>query len=353
VEHAREQGAAKAANLQAYKDQLAEMEKVVGAMLRQLPNRTEVPNLLVDISQTGLRRARGEAVPAAGREPQDFYADVADQHPADRHYTRWVPSRAASRAARIVTLHDLEIVPAGRDARSGGGLRGSLTLNVTAKTYRYLDEEEQEPGRRREKGEKEGHQEGQEARWQGLRQSCHIPAHMNSTGRFATRPSRRSSPSAAAPTTTPTCAPASPRSRSRPGGRIEPLLPEVKALRDVRLRVADSARPSRRAPPGRGPGAERVAPRPEPSREFLEQFSLDTLRMVARSTSAAASTARADQGRAGAPVLPQLHRTERCRITAIEEARSRSSRSSRTAWRVHRTACRARPERLICKETRA
>ena len=61
--------ARKAANLEAYQDQLAEMEKSFGAMLRQLPNKTEVPNLLVDISQTGLaRRPRGEAVPAAGRE---------------------------------------------------------------------------------------------------------------------------------------------------------------------------------------------------------------------------------------------------------------------------------------------
>ena len=61
--------ARKAANLQAYKDQLAEMEKSFGTMLRQLPNKTEVPNLLVDISQTGLAAGlRGEAVPAAGRD---------------------------------------------------------------------------------------------------------------------------------------------------------------------------------------------------------------------------------------------------------------------------------------------
>jgi len=61
---------------------------------------------------------------------------------------------------RIVTLHDLEIVPAGRDARSGGGLPGGLTLNVTAKTYRYLDEEEQEAGAADEKGDKKGTKKG-------------------------------------------------------------------------------------------------------------------------------------------------------------------------------------------------
>ena len=55
-----ESKARKAANLQAYKDQLAEMEKSFGAMLRQLPNKTEVPNLLVDISQTAL--VKGDAL---------------------------------------------------------------------------------------------------------------------------------------------------------------------------------------------------------------------------------------------------------------------------------------------------
>jgi len=80
--------ARKAANLQAYKDQLAEMEKSFGAMLRQLPNRTEVPNLLVDISQTAWPRARGEALSAAGRDPQGLLRRAADQHPAHRRLPR-------------------------------------------------------------------------------------------------------------------------------------------------------------------------------------------------------------------------------------------------------------------------
>jgi type IV pilus assembly protein PilO len=57
---------------------------------------------------------------------------------------------------RIVTLHDIEIVPAGRDGRVDGGTPGDLTLNVTAKTYRYLDEEEQESGGETEKGAEKG-----------------------------------------------------------------------------------------------------------------------------------------------------------------------------------------------------
>ena len=69
--------ARKAANLQAYKDQLAEMEKSFGAMLRQLPNKTEVPNLLVDISQTGLAAGLEERLfQPQGENRKDFYAEL-------------------------------------------------------------------------------------------------------------------------------------------------------------------------------------------------------------------------------------------------------------------------------------
>ncbi len=69
--------ARKAANLQAYKDQLAEMEKSFGAMLRQLPDKTEVPNLLVDISQTGLAAGLEEKLfQPQGEQRKDFYAEL-------------------------------------------------------------------------------------------------------------------------------------------------------------------------------------------------------------------------------------------------------------------------------------
>ena len=133
--------ARKAANLQAYKDQLAEMEKSFGAMLRQLPNKTEVPNLLVDISQTGLAAGLEEKL----FEPQaevrkDFYAELPISIRLTGGYHE-MGNFAAGIAAlpRIVTLHDIEIQPAPRDV----GAAGDLVLNVTAKTYRYLDEEEQ------------------------------------------------------------------------------------------------------------------------------------------------------------------------------------------------------------------
>ena len=136
--------ARKAANLQAYKDQLAEMEKSFGAMLRQLPNKTEVPNLLVDISQTGLAAGLEEKLfQPQGENRKDFYAELPIAIRLTGAYHE-MGSFASGIAAlpRIVTLHDIEIVPAARDAR-GGAAPGDLTLNVTAKTYRYLDEEEQ------------------------------------------------------------------------------------------------------------------------------------------------------------------------------------------------------------------
>ena len=141
-----ENKARKAANLQAYKDQLAEMEKSFGAMLRQLPNKTEVPNLLVDISQTGLAAGLDEKLfQPQGENRKDFYAELPISIRLTGNYHQ-MGNFASGIAAlpRIVTLHDVEIVPAGRDARAGAGTPGDLTLNVTAKTYRYLDEEEQD-----------------------------------------------------------------------------------------------------------------------------------------------------------------------------------------------------------------
>ena len=135
--------ARKAANLQAYKEQLAEMEKSFGAMLRQLPNKTEVPNLLVDVSQTGLGAGLDEKLfQPQGEVRKDFYAElpISIRLTGDYHQMGNFASGVAA-LPRIVTLHDIEITPAGGKDLSAG----DLVLNVTAKTYRYLDEDEQEP----------------------------------------------------------------------------------------------------------------------------------------------------------------------------------------------------------------
>ncbi len=129
----------KAANFTAYKAQLAEIERSFGTMLRQLPGKTEIPNLLVDISQTGLGAGLQEELFQPTDEiRKDFYAEkpIKIRLSGSYHeFGRFVSDIAA--LPRIVTLHDIEAVPQGKDATFD-----ELVLNVTAKTYRYLDEEE-------------------------------------------------------------------------------------------------------------------------------------------------------------------------------------------------------------------
>jgi len=127
----------KAANFDAYRSQLAEIERSFGAMLRQLPGRTEVPNLLVDISQTGLGAGLEEQLfQPMGEIRREFYAELPIKIRLSGSYHElgdFVSGIAA--LPRIVTLHDIGIRPATQDAAD------ELTLDVTAKTYRYLDED--------------------------------------------------------------------------------------------------------------------------------------------------------------------------------------------------------------------
>ena len=129
----------RSANLEAYKGQLAEMERSFGAMLRQLPGKTEVPNLLVDISQTGLAAGLEEKLfQPSSEQSKGFYAElpirirlVGTYH----EFGSFVSGIAA--LPRIVTLHDIQIHPA--DPK--GGQFDNLIMELTAKTYRYLDNE--------------------------------------------------------------------------------------------------------------------------------------------------------------------------------------------------------------------
>ncbi len=137
-----EQKARKAANLDAYKAQLAEMEQSFGAMLRKLPNKTEVPNLLTDISQQGAGAGLDQKLfqPEA-QVNKDFYAElpIKMRLTGSFHAIGAFVSGIAA-LPRIVTLHDVDITPVtGKDA----GGNDQLQLNVTAKTYRYLDDDEQ------------------------------------------------------------------------------------------------------------------------------------------------------------------------------------------------------------------
>src|SRR6202167_5387802 len=130
----------KAINLAIYKQQLSDIEKSFGALLRQLPSKTEVPNLLVDISQTGLAAALEEKLFQPGQEvKKDFYAElpIHIQLTGSYHeFGAFVSGIAA--LPRIVTLHDIQITPTEKSA----GSFDQLQLDLTAKTYRYLDDDE-------------------------------------------------------------------------------------------------------------------------------------------------------------------------------------------------------------------
>jgi type IV pilus assembly protein PilO len=131
----------KAANFDAYKAQLDEIEDSFGTMLRQLPGKTEIPNLLVDISQTGLAAGLQEELFQPVSELQkDFYAEkpIKIRLKGKYHeFGKFVSDIAA--LPRIVTLHDIAIKQDPSSDSSGS----ELILNVTAKTYRYLDGEDE------------------------------------------------------------------------------------------------------------------------------------------------------------------------------------------------------------------
>ena len=126
-----------ATNLEAYEQQLEEMRESFGAMLRQLPNKTEVADLLVDISQTGLASGlEFELFKPENENPREFYAElpisirvVGKYH----EFGNFVSGLAA--LPRIVTLHDIRITRIEKD-------KDLLAMNLTAKTYRYLEESE-------------------------------------------------------------------------------------------------------------------------------------------------------------------------------------------------------------------
>jgi type IV pilus assembly protein PilO len=132
-----------AAKLDLYKEQLAEMEASFGALLRQLPSTTEVESLLVDVSQTGL--ASGLEVkkfkPSA-EEKKGFYAElpISLEVSGSFHQLATFISGIAA-LPRIVTISDMKLEPF--DTTEQISSSGKLKMSATAKTYRYLQEDEQ------------------------------------------------------------------------------------------------------------------------------------------------------------------------------------------------------------------
>ncbi len=131
----------RAAKLELYKEQLAEMEASFGALLRQLPETTEVESLLVDVSQTGL--ASGLEIkkfkPSA-EEKKGFYAElpIALEVSGSYHQLATFISGIAA-LPRIVTISDMKLEPFDKEDVESG----KLQMSATAKTYRYLQEDEQ------------------------------------------------------------------------------------------------------------------------------------------------------------------------------------------------------------------
>ena len=142
---------AKAVNLEVYKQQLKDIERSFGTLLRQLPGKTEIPNLLVDISQTGT--SAGLKQELFQRQPEvkrDFYAEQPIKLRLSGSYHEFGEFVSGIAALpRIVTLHDIDIKSVTSSSYD------QLALEVTAKTYRYLDEDElaaSEPGKKKRGG---------------------------------------------------------------------------------------------------------------------------------------------------------------------------------------------------------
>ena len=136
----------RAANLEPLKQQLAQMEQQLQQMLRQLPSKTEMPDLIVDISQTALATGISNELFQPGPEqPKEFYAEkpIALRMVGTYHqFGAFVSGVASLPRVVIMTMHDISLKP--RDAGKDGKITGNSALELagTVKTYRYLDEEE-------------------------------------------------------------------------------------------------------------------------------------------------------------------------------------------------------------------
>ncbi len=126
---------AKAVNLELYVQQLREIEQSFGALLKQLPNKSEMDALLTDINQAGLGRGLQFELfrPASQERMADFYAELPiSLRITGTYHDMGAFASDVAQLPRIVTLNDVGIL----------NDKGTLTMEATAKTYRYLDEQE-------------------------------------------------------------------------------------------------------------------------------------------------------------------------------------------------------------------
>ncbi|WP_020167470.1 MULTISPECIES: type 4a pilus biogenesis protein PilO [Methylotenera] len=128
-----------AIKIDAYKQQMVDIEKTFGALLKQLPDKSQMDGLLTDINQAGLGRNLEFELFKPGQETiADFYAEMPIQIKIKGSYHD-VGAFATdiSKLSRIVTLNDMTIAPLNKDSKDG-----MLILEAIAKTYRYLDSSE-------------------------------------------------------------------------------------------------------------------------------------------------------------------------------------------------------------------
>jgi len=141
-----EERAAKAANLEPLKAQLVQMEVMLRQMLRQLPSKTEMPDLIVDISQTALATGIStELFQPGGEAVKDFYAEqpISLQMTGTYHqFGSFVGGVASLPRVVIMTFHDISLGPKPAQQGQAALPSGALALSGTIKTYRYLDETE-------------------------------------------------------------------------------------------------------------------------------------------------------------------------------------------------------------------
>jgi type IV pilus assembly protein PilO len=139
---------AKAVNLELYVQQLKEIEQSFGALLKQLPNKSEMDALLTDINQAGLGRGLQFELfrPATTEKMAEFYAELPiSVRVTGTYHDMGAFASDVAQLPRIVTLNDVGIV----------NDKGTLTMEATAKTFRYLDEEEVAKQRKAAKEAKE------------------------------------------------------------------------------------------------------------------------------------------------------------------------------------------------------
>ena len=139
-----------AVNLDLHRQQLREIDTQFGALLRQLPNKSQMDALLVDINQAGLGRGLQFELfkPASGESQREFYAELPITIKViGTYHDMGAFASDVGQLSRIVTLNDVSI---------GAGKDGILTMDATARTFRYLDDAEVAAQRRSQASAKKG-----------------------------------------------------------------------------------------------------------------------------------------------------------------------------------------------------